>query len=126
MTIHTRLGGEVEPIALEVKEGHCTSNHMFAHFAIPVREAWDDVQLFCASVIPFRAISDIDPWCRRHGIRRGEAMPISQLAELARRWYGNHLDRNWIKWTQAEAQAIFRASGLSGAFWQLVSPSERF
>ena len=50
----------------------------------------------------------------------GATVPIQQLNELARRWYGNRLDPDWRPRTRAESQAILRGVGLTGDFWELT------
>jgi hypothetical protein len=44
---------------------------------------------------------------------------LATLAELARRWYGDRLDRDWRPRTLAESQAILDSVGLTGEFWRL-------
>lgn len=70
-------------------------------------------------VLPFRREQDIDAWCARHGLARGEAVSLEQTATLARAWYGSHARPDWHKWSVAEAQEIFRAAGLTSDFWDL-------
>ena len=96
------------------------------HFAIPPAQAWNNVHRHCALVLPFRSREEIGAWCARHGIPPGEAVPLEQVAGLARTWYGRHADRDWRKWTIAEAQAIFRRAGLDSPFWDLGSVKGRF
>ena len=124
-TIHTRFGGESEPAVIEVADGVITPP-VHVHFALPPREAWDNVVHWCATVLPFRDASDVDGWCARHAIPRGELVPIDQVQALARAWYGRHLDEDWRKWTTTEARAIFASVGLQAAHWALPSSGERF
>ena len=49
----------------------------------------------------------------------GATVPIDQLDELARRWYGNRLDPGWRPRTPGGSQAILRSVGLTGDFWDL-------
>jgi hypothetical protein len=53
-------------------------------------------------------------------------VPVEVLAELARKWYGKDADKDWRKWTSAEAKQIFEDVGLSGQFWSLDSGTCRF
>jgi hypothetical protein len=48
------------------------------------------------------------------------------VAKLAREWYGKHADKDWRKWTAAEAKQIFENVGLTGQFWSLDSGTGRF
>jgi len=89
------------------------------HFAVPFGSAWDNVHHYCATVLPFRSEEDVDAWSRRHPIPKGAVVPIAQLAELARVWYGKHADHDWEKWSIAQARQIFEQVGLTGPFWAL-------
>jgi len=118
--IHTRIGAELEATVIPVRDGHLVgSDPLWAHFAIPPAKAWQNVHQHCALVLPFRSVDAIDEWCARYGQPRGEAVPLGQVATLARRWYGSHADPGWHKWTIPEAQAIFHEAGLTSKFWNL-------
>ncbi|HTE54586.1 MAG TPA: organomercurial lyase [Kofleriaceae bacterium] len=123
--IHARLAGEAEAITIAIEDGHPRGD-LLVHFALPPRDAWTNVVHFCSTVLPFRREADIDAWCARHRLPRGAAVPIAQVAELGRVWYGRHLDRDWRKWTVAEAQAIFEQVGLTDGFWRLPDQRGRF
>ena len=53
------------------------------------------------------------------GVTTGELVALDTLTELARRWYGDRLDRDWRPRTLAESQAILDEVGLTGEFWRL-------
>jgi hypothetical protein len=125
--IHTRIAAETSPLVLRVRDGELEAPDDFVvHFAIPPSQAWQNVHQHCALVLPFRNAVDIAPWCDRHGHTPGEAVPLRQTALLARLWYGRHADRQWQKWTMAEAQDIFTRAGLVGPFWNLGVQAGRF
>jgi hypothetical protein len=124
--IHSRLGGELDDFDLEVRDGNPPRSDILVHVAVPPRDAWVDVHHFCATLLPFKTEADIDLWSRRHRLSRGMAVPVGVLAELARKWYGKHADKDWRKWTAAEAKQIFDDVGLSGQFWSLDSGPGRF
>jgi len=65
----------------------------------------------------FRSESEIDAWRRRHGRKRGAVLKLSQVWELAKRWYQDRMAPDFRGRTAAEAQAIFRALGLNEEFW---------
>jgi len=120
------MAGGAEALAIQVRDGWPVSHReLVVHFAIPPARAWDNVHQHCALVLPFADAADIDEWCARHRQPRGEAVPMDQVADLARRWYGRHADPDWRKWTIAEAQRIFREAGLVGPFWDLGGGSGR-
>ena len=54
------------------------------------------------------------------GVTTGKLVDLATLAELARRWYGDRLDRDWRPRTLAESQAILDGVGLTGEFWRLA------
>jgi len=125
--IHTRLGAEAEPLIISVKDGEpAGSNELWVHFAIPPARAWDNVHQHCSLVLPFRSPEEIRAWCERYRLPRGEAVPLHQVAHLARLWYGSHGDLTWHKWTIAEAQDIFHQAGLRSEFWDLGAKSGKF
>ncbi|TKC87688.1 hypothetical protein FAZ69_15460 [Trinickia terrae] len=126
LTVHARLGGEAEPVQVNVVDGVPTETNLFVHFPEPPRKAWDNVHYFCSRLLPFRSPDDITEWTKRHQLPRGEIMPIAQLAELATRWYSHHAGPDWEKWTPSQAMEIFRATGLSSDFWQLDTSTERY
>src|SRR5262249_31700123 len=117
--VHTRIGGEREEACIRLRSGRLVSDDLAVHFALPARDAWSNVVHWCATVLPFRAVADVAPWCTRHGLPYGDVVPLTTVLELARSWYGRHLDRDWRKWTLAEAQAIFDRVGLHGDIWKL-------
>ena len=124
--IHAREGGETDSIQIPVDRGVPTLTDVLIHFALPPRKAWDNVHHYCAMLLPFRNEKEIDTWSQRYGLPRGHAIPIDQVAALARAWYGRHADSDFKKWTPAEAQKIFTEVGLTGEFWQLDSEADRF
>ena len=125
-TIHTRLGGEREAVAIQVADGQVVQDDLCIHFAAPPREAWNNVHRFCATVLAFRCEADVAPWCERHGVARGETAPIGQVWALGRDWYARHAEPDWRKWTGAEAAAIFEGVGLTGPFWHFEPSDQPF
>ncbi len=49
----------------------------------------------------------------------GAVVPVAQLRELARRWYGDRLEPGWRPRTREQSQAILDEVGLTGDFWRL-------
>lgn len=124
--IHTRLGGEAAPVAIQVDGAARVASDACVHFPLPLREAWNNVVHFCATVLPFRSADDVAAWSARHTLPLGAVVPIGHVLQLARVWYGNHLAPDWRKWTVAEAKRILDEVGLVGAHWQLPGADERF
>jgi Alkylmercury lyase len=119
VVLHTRLGGERENVAISVRDGDIAADDLWVHFPEPPRLAWNNVHHFCARLLPFRSPDDVPAWSARHGLPLGEIVPIAQLAQLAKPWYGRHADLRWRKWTTREAAEIFRSVGLVDGFWQI-------
>jgi hypothetical protein len=125
-TVHARLGGEERAIEIRVRAGRVEGEGLLVHFPLPPRDAWANVVHFCAGVLPFLSEADVRGWCERHRLPRGEVVPAEQVLALAARWYGRHLDPDWVKWSVREAQAIFEEVGLTGPFWRLGDVDGRF
>ncbi len=96
------------------------------HFSVPMRRAWDNVVYTCSTMLLFASESDVDAWCVRHAIPRGDVQPVERVWALARAWYGNHRAPDWRKWTVDEAREIFGRVGLDGPIWALPEAAERF
>ena len=127
VNIHTRYGAEREPLIIPVIDGQPAGlDSICLHFAIPPARAWDNVHQHCSMVLPFRSADEISAWCKRHGLRQGEAVPLLQVGQLAKTWYGSHSNRKWRKWTIAEAQDIFHRTGLRSDFWDLGVRTGKF
>ena len=124
-TLHCRIGGEAEPLAIPIRGGRVAGDDLVVHFPTPPRDAWNNVVAFCAGVQPFRAPADVEAWCTRHRRPRGAVLTLPQIEDLGRRWYGRHFDEDWVKWTPAEAQAVFDQVGLTGDHWR-VPDRDRF
>jgi hypothetical protein len=65
----------------------------------------------------FRSEEHIARWL---GDRRpGATLSVTQLAELARAWWGDRLSPQWIPHTPQQNAAILASLGLGGDFWEL-------
>jgi hypothetical protein len=126
VVIHTRIGAESEPIEIPADRGLPRREDLWVHFPEPPRLAWGNVHHFCARLVAFPYASDAAEWTQRHGFPLGEVLPIAQLGDLARRWYGRHAERNWSKWTVPQAREIFTSVGLTGEFWALPDATGKF
>jgi len=125
--IHARIGAESQSLVIDVTDGEPRrQDGVWVHFAIPPARAWDNVHRHCSLVLPFHSQVQIEDWCARHRVKRGEAVPLRQVAQLARLWYGTHANADWRKWTVAEAQDIFTRAGLVSEFWRLEAQEGKF
>lgn len=126
VTISTRLGGHDEDVEIHVHDRHVLEDDLLVHFAVPPANAWDNVHYTCDTILVFDSEDAIDEWCAQHDIEKGAVVPITQVWELAKRWYGNHMDEEWHKWTATEAREIFEEVGLTDEFWALPRVNEIF
>jgi hypothetical protein len=123
--VHVRIGAEAESVTIGIRQGKIIDDNLLVHFALPPRFAWNNVVHYCAMVLPFRSEEDVDAWCARHRLPRGAVVPMRQVLDLGRAWYGRHLAIDWVKHTPKEAQAIFEKVGLTGDFWRLPIADDR-
>lgn len=126
VTITCNLGGETEQVRIVVDaEGRIAQAqaHLLVHFPLPLRRAWENVMYFCSTIHVFTSLDDVDRWCARHGMPRGDVQPIQNVSDFARAWYGNHLREDWVKWTPDEIKALFARFNLGGDTWSLTPSS---
>lgn len=120
--VHTLIGGEAKKVSFAVGASGPTGGDTVVHFAVPPKRAWENVLFTCGTITLFEREHDVDPWCRRYRLPKGEVVPLLRAWQLACAWYGNHLAEDWKKWTIAEAAAIFQRVGLGSDFWKLDAP----
>lgn len=65
----------------------------------------------------FRSEEHVERWLA--GRVGGATIPVSRLAELATRWWGDRLSPGWRPHTRGQNQAILDSLGLTGEFWRL-------
>lgn len=117
-TISSRHGAEGDPVEIHVSGRAIREPDVLVHFAVPMSKWWDNVHYTCSTILFFRSIRDVDSWCARHAIARGEVISIDAVWALAQAWYGDYLNPNWRRRTNREAREIFEQIGLRAAFWQ--------
>lgn len=66
----------------------------------------------------FRSEEDVVDWCRQTGEPRGEILPLAQIWELSRVWYGDRMSPAFRGLSAERARAIFASAGLTLDFWQ--------
>lgn len=121
-TIYATFGGEKNRAVVEVGARGISPKNLVAHFSVPMRRAWDNVLFSCQTMHVFEDETAAKSWCRRHGFAYGEILPLDKVWQLAKLWYGRHLDRDWKKWSLKEAGEIFEKAGLTGDFWSVGDP----
>lgn len=126
VTITTSLGAEGEQVLISILNGVIQETDFVVHFPIAMRKAWDNVVYTCSNMLIFKNEEQVEFWSKKHNISRGDVQPIEKIWAFAQKWYGNHLNPNWEKWTVAEAKAIFEAFDLVHAVWELDTSEDRF
>lgn len=124
--IKTTIGAHGEPITLNIKDGEIQEKDLLVHFPIPMVKAWDNVIYTCSTMLVFRTEQEIDQWSSRHHIPKGDIQTTDKIWQFSKKWYGNHLNPAWTKWTQEEAKAMFEEFGLTHAIWKLEASKGRF
>jgi hypothetical protein len=124
--ITTTIGAETRQIEINIVNGQIQEKNYFIHFPIPMKNAWDNVIYTCSNMLVFENEEQVDSWARRHNIPRGDLRPIEKIWEFSKKWYGNHLNPEWTKWTMGEAKRIFQEFELDGKIWHLGESNERF
>lgn len=117
--IHTKLGGEEESILITIRSGEVVQGNYVVHFPIPASHFWDNVIYTCSMMLIFNNEEEVNEWCQRHNKPKGEVLPIRQVWELSKVWYGNYLDPNFKRKTKEIADNMFESVGLTSSFWKL-------
>ncbi|MBX2873474.1 MAG: alkylmercury lyase family protein [Saprospiraceae bacterium] len=126
VSIRTTSGAHGETLEIQIVDGQIQPPELLIHFPIPMMKAWDNVIYTCSTMLAFRTEAEIDKWCERHDIAKGDVQPLSHIWEFASKWYGQHLNPDWKKWTLQEAKEIFDEFGLTHPVWQLEISGDRF
>ncbi len=126
VTILTTAGAEGESVELTIVRGRVEKTDYLIHFPVPMTKAWDNVVYTCSVMLLFRSELEIDSWCKRHQIRKGDIQTVGRIWDFAQDWYGNHLSKTWKKWTDEEAVQLFQKHGLGGPIWTIPVTGQRF
>src|SRR5688572_7028724 len=118
--IFSRIGGEVEPVVIDVKDGQVLQQELFVHFPIPVKKLWENVIYACSNMIVFRDEIQVECWCNRHNVVKGEIRSITEVWSLAKLWYGNYLQDTWKRKTPEYAHHLLVQAGFTGEFWKIT------
>jgi hypothetical protein len=70
-------------------------------------------------MLAFRSEEHVERWRKPLGLPRGAILTPERQWRLADAWYADRLAADWRRRTPEEAEALFAALGLEGAFWQL-------
>ena len=126
VTITTTIGANGRQVTISIQDGKIVESDYYIHFPIPMKNAWDNVIYTCSTMLLFENESQINQWCQRHHISKGDVQPLNKIWEFSKVWYGNHLNPDWKKWTAEEAVQIFEKFGLVNETWQISVSATRF
>ncbi len=126
VSITTTLGADRQQVSIHIQNGQIVESGYVVHFPIPMTQAWDNVIYTCSTMLLFASVAEVDRWSQQHRIPKGDVQPIEKIWHFAREWYGNHLNPQWEKWTNGQAQAIFQRHGLTHPVWHIPQSNERF
>lgn len=124
--ITTTIGAETKQIEINIIKGEIQEKNYFIHFPIPMKNAWDNVMYTCSNMLIFENEKQIDEWTTKHNIPKGDVQAIENIWNFSKKWYGNHLNPKWKKWTIKEALQMFQEFSLRGKIWDLENSHDRF
>lgn len=67
----------------------------------------------------FRSEDDIEHWCAASDEPRGDAVPLRQVWELSKAWYGNRMAPDFRGRTPQQVAEVFSSVGLASEFWRV-------
>lgn len=126
LTITTSLGAHGKQVVIRIVDGKLDRKDLYIHFPIPMKNAWDNVIYTCSNMLVFESEAQVNDWCQHHDIPKGDLQPIDNIWQFSKKWYGNHLNPEWKKWTISEAKSLFAQYQLNHPVWQLEDAKERF
>lgn len=126
VTITTNLGAYDEQVMIHIINGEVQEINLCIHFPVPMAKAWDNVIYTCSNMLVFKDEEQINNWTKRHNIPKGDIQPITNVWAFSKKWYGNHLDPGWEKWTMQEAKDIFLQFNLTNRIWDIAATGSRF
>ncbi len=124
--ITTTIGAETKQIEINIINGEIQEKNYYIHFPIPMKQAWDNVIYTCSNMLVFESEEQVDEWTRKHDVPKGDIQPIENIWNFSKKWYGNHLNPEWTKWTIEESKQMFTEFNLTGEIWELEDSTDRF
>ncbi len=126
VTITTTFAAYDEQVVIHITDEKVQEKNLYIHFPIAMKQAWDNIMYTCSNMLVFKDEAQIDAWTKRHNIPKGDIQPINNVWEFSKKWYGNHSNPHWEKWTMQEAKEIFAAFNLTDKIWDLEISETRF
>jgi hypothetical protein len=124
--IITTIGAETKQVEINIVNGEIQEMNYFIHFPIPMKNAWNNVIYTCSTILVFENEEQINNWATIHNIPKGDIQPIDKIWAFSKKWYSNHLNTEWTKWTVDDAKRMFKEFELKGKIWNLGDSNERF
>jgi len=124
--ITTTVGGETNQVEINIIDGNIQEKNYYIHFPIAMKKAWDNVIYTCSNMLIFENEQQVEEWTKKHNFPKGDVQSIEKIWKFSQKWYGNHANKDWKKWTIEEAKQIFREFELDHEIWNLESSRERF
>lgn len=118
--VEASLGGEGQDVRVEVTaEGPRTAEPLFVHFAIPAARWSDSLPYAHSMTLLFRSVDEVDQWCERRRLPRGEVVALEQAYRLAQAWYGDATTAQGHMRHRAELEQLFVSVGLDQPHFHL-------
>lgn len=124
--IITSIGAGGKRIEFSIEDEKLSRDDLFIHFPVRMKNAWDNVIYTCSTMLIFENEQQIDDWCLKHRISKGDIQPIENVWEFSKVWYGNHLNPEWEKWSTEQAAEIFKKFNLTNEIWKIQVSKDRF
>ena len=125
-TVTTALGAAGKQVTVRISDGEVLDKDFVIHFPVKMVNAWDNVLFTCSMMLLFEDEAQVDRWCAKRNVTKGDVRPIDQVWGFASEWYGRHRDLDWVKWTPQQAADMFVRHGLTGPIWDLPIEGDRF
>jgi hypothetical protein len=119
--LETRTGGDGALLELELTpDGPGEDPGTFCvHFAVPVARWSESLGYACSTILLFGDDTEVDAWCARHRLPRGQVLTLRRTFELARAFFGDALETAPHRRRRADIEAIFVRLGLVDPFFSL-------
>ena len=125
-TVTTALGAAGKQVTVRISDGEVLDKDFVIHFPVKMVNAWDNVLFTCSMMLLFEDEAQVDRWCAKRNVTKGDVRPIDQVWGFASEWYGHHRDLDWVKWSPQQAADMFVRHGLTGPIWDLPIEGDRF
>jgi hypothetical protein len=126
VSIKTSFGAHGEQVTIHIINGEVQEKDLYIHFPIPMKDAWDNVIYTCSNMLVFKDENQVDLWTKSHNIPKGDIQQMDKIWKFSKKWYGNHLNPDWKKWTMKEAREMFLEFNLTHEVWDLENSNSRF